>query len=183
MATLKVGPDDVQTIAAIAASLRRRAEQIEPAYSTMQIIEACFPGTIVTGRRMPDEFDELVDVDARAFRSHKAPHRIYYNRARSTGEQRYAIAHALGHIIFDGPRRRGQREDPRRELRCDRFADELLVPLIELSPYVCAWPSENADEHEAYLDMVDMIASQFHVPASVIERRISHLRLLGVTRT
>lgn len=175
MASLKVGPDDFEAIASIAASLRRRAGQVEPSYSTMQIIEACFPGTIVTGRRLAVDTDELVHVDDLAFRTHKAPHRIFYNRNKSSGEQRYGIAHALGHIVFDGPRRRGHAEDPARELRCDRFADELLVPLVELRPYVCAGPSFDDERHEIYLDMVDMIASQFHVPSSVIERRIEDL--------
>lgn len=175
MPSLKVGPDDRVAIVSIALSLRRRAGQVEPAYSTMQIIEACFPGTVVTGRRMADDIDELVHVDPRAFRTHKAPHQIFYNRARSTAEQRYAIAHAIGHIVFDGARRRGQLECSQRELRCDRFADELLVPLDELRPYVCASPSADPEAHETYLDMADQIASHFHVPASVIHRRIEEL--------
>ncbi len=179
MASLKVGPDDYEALASVAASLRRRADQVEPSYSTMQIIEACFPGTLVTGRTLADDTDELVAVDRRAFRTHKAPHRIFYNRSRSTAEQRYAIAHALGHIVFDGPRRRGQRECPQRELRCDRFADELLVPLVELRPYVCAAPSADPDKHETYLDMVDQIASHFHVLATIIKRRIADLKHLA----
>jgi Zn-dependent peptidase ImmA (M78 family) len=141
----------------------------------MQIIEACFPGTIVTGRRFDADVDEMVRVDRQAFRTHRAPHVIYYNRDLPTSHQRYAIAHALGHIIFDGARRRGCAEDQLRELRCDRFADELLVPLSELRQYVCAWPSTEPSHQETYLDMVDQIASQFHVPSPVILGRIAEL--------
>jgi hypothetical protein len=175
MHALKVGPQNLRTLKDIAASLRRRAEQTIPAFSTMQIIEACFPGTLVTGRVLERGVDELVRVDKRAFRTHRAPHTIVYNRKRSTAEQRYAIAHALGHIIFDGSRSRGCQDNVARELRCDRFADELLVPLEELAPFVCAWPSADRVQNEVYLDMADQIASQFHVPAEVIHRRIKEL--------
>jgi Zn-dependent peptidase ImmA (M78 family) len=174
---LKVGPDDVVPIASIAASLRRRAQQVEPAYSTRQIIDACFPGTFVTGRVIPAHgVHDLVAVDEKAFRSHRAPHLIVYRRGLSTGEQRYAIAHALGHIIFDGANHEGCVDFNReRELRCDRFADELLVPLEELRPYVGAWPTEDPVKYEVFLDMVDQIASHFHVPAAVIMKQISRL--------
>jgi Zn-dependent peptidase ImmA (M78 family) len=177
MESLKVGPHHREAMAAIAASLRRRAEQNEPAFSTRQIIDVCFPGTIVTGRHLPRGVDDIVQVDAAAFRSHRAPHVIVYQREISTSNQRHAIAHALGHIIFDGASHRGcQHFDQARELRCDRFADELLVPLRVLDEYVCAVPSADPDEHEAYLDMVDQIASHFHVPTSCIHRRIGELR-------
>jgi len=177
MEQLKVGPDHRHTIASIAESLRRRAEQLEPAFSTRQIIDACFPGTIVTGRHLPRGVDDVVKVDPRAFRTHRAPHVIVYQRELPTSHQRHAIAHALGHIIFDGAEHRGcQHYDAARELRCDRFADELLVPLVEIRPYVCAWPSPDPDAHEVFLDMVDQIASHFHVPSSCIHRRIQDLR-------
>lgn len=176
MESLKVGPDHRETIASIALSLRRRADQIEPAYSTRQIIDVCFPGTVVTGRSLPRGVNDMVKVDDAAFRSHRAPHVIVYRRDLPTAEQRLAIAHALGHIIFDGAaHRQCSAYNPRRELRCDRFGDELLVPLVELAPYVCARPSKDPEQHETYLDMVDEIASHFHVPTSCIHRRILEL--------
>jgi hypothetical protein len=172
---LKVGPENQVALREIAESLRRRAEQLEPAFSTRQIIDACFPGTFVTGRRLPRGVHDVVMVDEDAFRSHRAPHIIVYRRDISTDHQRRAIAHAVGHIIFDGPRHSCSAYDRDRELRCDRFADELLVPLAVLREYVCAWPSEDPAEHDTYLDMVDQIASHFHVPSFVIDQRIREL--------
>lgn len=177
MEVLKVLEKHRATLASIAESLRRRADQVEPAYSTMQIIEACFPGTVVTGRVFRPGIDEMVCVDARAFRTHRAPHVIYYNRNLETSHQRYAIAHALAHIIFDGAGHDGRCAfDDERERRCDAFADELLVPLVELRPYVCTFPSADPMENEAYLDMRDQIASHFNVPREVVSRRIEELR-------
>lgn len=178
MESLKVTSRHRRPLAKIAASLRRRADQVEPAYSTMQIIEECFPGTIVTGRLFRPGIEEMVRVDERAFRTHRAPHRIYYNRDLPSCEQRYAIAHAIGHIVFDGKGHDGRCAfDEEREKRCDRFADELLVPLAELRPYVCVQVAANPDEVDAYLDMRDQIASHFHVPARIIDKRIRDLRL------
>lgn len=177
MEVLKVTPEDRRTLVNIARSLRRRADQTEPKFSTRQIIDACYPGTIVTGRRLRYGLEEVVKVDRKAFRTHRAPHIIVYNRDLPTDQQRYAIAHALGHVIFDGGERIAcDKSEELREERCDRFADELLVPLDELKPYVCAWPSKEPERHETYLDMCDEIASHFHVPRSVIERRIAELR-------
>ena len=85
------------------------------------------------------------------------------------------IAHALGHVIFDGANGSCWRHDTEAERRCDAFADELLVPIVFLREYVCAWPSADPDEHERYLDQVDQIASHFHVPQRVIDRRIREL--------
>ncbi len=176
MESLKVGPNNHRVIAEIAQSLRRRSEQVEPAFSTRQIIDACYPGTIVTGRYLPPKVDDVVQIDGAAFRSHRAPHVIVYRRGMSTAEQRFAIAHALGHIIFDGSGHRACGTfNPERELRCDRFADELLVPLVELHPYVCAYPSNDPDKQETFLDMADQIASHFHVPSACIERQILRL--------
>lgn len=174
MPKLKVGPDNRNAITEIATSLRRRSEQLEPPYSTRQIIETCFPGTVVTGRMLDRATDEVVQVDQHAFRSHRAPHIIVYNRRRSTAARRYAIAHALAHIIFDGKRWRNRHANPDAELRCDRFADELLVPLAVLREYVCKWPDD--PDRETFLDMRDQIASHFHVPSKVIARQIAELR-------
>jgi IrrE N-terminal-like domain len=174
MVTLKVGPENYPALGAIAASLRRRSGQVKPRYSTRQIIESCFPGTIVTGRTLPAVCHESVSVDEAAFRSHRAPHVIVYQRALSGPEQRYAIAHAVAHIIFDG-KRGCDTHDAARELRCDRFADELLAPIEELNRFIKVWPSRDLQANETYLDQVDQIASHFVLPASVIDQRIQSL--------
>jgi Zn-dependent peptidase ImmA (M78 family) len=177
MQSLKVSSQDVHAIAAIAESLRRRADQTEPKYSTRQIIDVCYPGTIVTGRTMPRSMHEMVLVDEAAFRSHRAPHTIFYSRSIPTCDQRYAIAHAIAHIIFDGANGSCWHRHEERERRCDAFADELLVPLAVLREYVCVWPRDVRDEanRERYLDQVDQIASHFHAPQRVIDRRIREL--------
>lgn len=175
MESLKVTASNRDAIAAIAESLRRRSDQVEPSFSTRQMIDVCFPGTIVTGRTMPRQVHEMVLVDQDAFRSHRAPHTIFYSRRLTTPFQRYAIAHALAHIIFDGANGSCWRKHDERERRCDAFADELLVPLRSLREYVCVWPGHEGEDHERYLDQVDQIASHFHVPQRVINRRIREL--------
>lgn len=171
---------NVAALTSITSSLRRLADQGEPSFSTRQIVDACFPGTTVTGRHLPPGVNEIVCVDAAASRTLRAPNVILYNRTISTGDQRLAIAHALGHIVLDGFREQRSLRRKEREERCDQFAEELLVPLDELRPYVCAWPNAEPELHERYLDQVDQIASQFNVSASVIDKRIRDLRL---TRT
>lgn len=174
MEQLKVTSKNRRALSAIAESLRRRSDQTEPAFSTRQIIDACYPGTIVTGRVMPQSVHEMVLVDEAAFRSHRAPHVIFYSRTLSTEQQRYAIAHGLAHIIFDGAHGSCWEPHDERERRCNAFADELLVPLRMLREYISLWP--DAADREAYLDQVDQISSHFHVPQLVIDRRIRQLR-------
>lgn len=175
MRELKVGPDDVHAIRKVTRSLRRRARLRTPHYSTQRLINACFPGTRVTGRDLPSNVHEMVLVDEGAFRSHRAPHTIVYQRALSSDEQRRAIAHALAHIIFDGGRPVPLEHRADAELRCDRFADELLVPLDELRDWVEIWPSFDFTQREAYLDQCDLLAATFRVPAKVIDQRIREL--------
>ena len=151
-----------------AAELRSRSGQYEPAFSTRLIIDECFPDVLVTGSALEPGIDELVSSTP------QGPI-ILYRRGLATPDQRFAIAHGLAHLIFDGNNgicRPGYVGDPERELRADRFAAELLVPLVELRPYVGRRPSTNRTEHELYLDMVDEIASHFHVPAWVVDQRI-----------
>ena len=175
MPVLRVGPDDVDQIRSVATSLRRRSGQREPHYSTQRLIDECFPGTRVTGRDLPRSVHEMVIVDRRAWRSHRAPHVIVYQRSLSGEQQRYAIAHGLGHIIFDGASRPVHGYDADAELRCDRFADELLVPLDELRDYVTIWPTFDLDRRDDYLDQCDLLAATFRVPAAVIDQRIREL--------
>jgi hypothetical protein len=161
-----------QQLVQVAADLRRRSGQVEPAYSTRAIIEECFPDALVTGRTLPSGVLEAVA------RTPSGPV-ILYARGLAPAVQRYAIAHALGHLLFDGEERSvslGSRAFRAVERRADAFADELLVPLVELEPYVGRWPSRNQREQELYLDQVDEIASHFNVLAVVDKSRIRQLK-------
>lgn len=152
----------------IAAEIRHRSNQTEPAFSTRQIIDECFPDVLVTGSRLAPGIDELVSQTS------EGPV-ILYQRGLSAPDQRFAIAHGLAHLIFDGKEgacRPGYLGDPGREGRADLFASELLVPLLDLEPYVGRWPSDDPADHDIYLDMVDEIASHFNAPAMVVDQRI-----------
>lgn len=159
----------LSTLVEIAADLRRRSNQTEPYFSTQQIIESCFPDALVTGHALPANVDEAVS---------RTPDGIVilYRRGMSTGEQRFAIAHALGHLIFDGDDaacRPGCVGIAESEERADGFAAELLVPLDDLREHV-TWLPGQCDE-AIYLDQVDLIASLFHVPSTVVDKRIREL--------
>lgn len=159
-------------IAEIAANLRHRAGQTEPAFSTRRIIDACFPHTLVTGRHLPPGVDEVVSETPDGAV-------ILYKRGLPTPSQRFVIAHALAHLIFDRVRggcRPGSVGHTSREDRADRFAAELLVPLSYLRQCVDCWPSADPVEHDHYLDQVDEIASYFQVPSGLIDKRIRELR-------
>jgi Zn-dependent peptidase ImmA (M78 family) len=161
----------------VAAELRIKAGQSRPAYSTRAIIDKCFPGTLVTGRVLPQGILEIVS------RTSEGPV-IIYSRHLAGPRQRYAIAHAMAHLLFDSadsacrPQFTGESAV---EERADRFADELLVPLACLKPLVTRHPPLRPDgpDHELYLDAVDEISSVFHVPSYVIDRRIRLLISLG----
>lgn len=158
-----------------AAELRRRAEQLEPSFSTGRIIDDCFPGTLVTGGRLPPGVHEAVT---------RTPDGavIVYERTLSIPDQRFAISHALAHLMWDGNRGRctvGHGGDLFAEYRADEFAAELLAPIAMLAEYVGRLPSTDPDQQHLYEDQVDQIASRFVVPAYVIDQRI---RLLIVDR-
>jgi len=163
----------------VAADLRKRAGQVEPAYSTRQIVAARFPSALVTGATLRPGIEEMVSM------RREGPV-IVYSRALSGPSQRFAIGHALAHLLFDDSSaaacagRPGVRAN---EEQADAFAAELLAPLDELAPYVGRYPSEDPEEHELYLDQVDEIASHFVLPARVIDRRIRELAatLNGIT--
>lgn len=162
----------LSTLVEIAADLRHRSSQTEPAYSTRQIIDACFPHALVTGRQLPAGIDEAVSETPQGIV-------ILYRRGLPTSSQRFVIAHALSHIIFDRVRggcRPGSAGHAARERRADRFAAELLIPLSALREYVGAWP-DDADQ-DRYLDQVDEIASHFQVPAGLVDKRIRELRAI-----
>jgi Zn-dependent peptidase ImmA (M78 family) len=98
-----------------------------------------------------------------------------YERRLPGPAQRFAIAHAICHLILDGEResaRPGCIGDPEAEQRADWFAAELLVPRRELAEIASRRPSCDPEEHEIYLDHVDELASRFGVPSAVIDTRI-----------
>jgi Zn-dependent peptidase ImmA (M78 family) len=156
----------------IAAGLRDKAGQTEPAFSTRQIVEASFPTALVTGRQLPPGIDEAVSETADGIV-------ILYRRSLPTSSQRFVIAHALAHVIFDRHRggcRPGSAGHQSREDRADRFAAELLLPIARLEEYVGCWPSLVQAENDRYLDQVDEIASHFQVPSGLVDKRIRELR-------
>jgi Zn-dependent peptidase ImmA (M78 family) len=159
-----------QVLVDVAAQLRERANQTEPAFSTQQIVAVCFPDALVTGHPLPLDIDEAVSRTSDGIV-------ILYRRGLSTGEQRLAIAHAIAHLLFDGPEsacRPGCCGVLENEQRADAFAAELLVPLSGLAEYVTYLPGEC--EEGIYLDQVDQIASHFQVPSALIDSRIRQLR-------
>lgn len=159
-----------------AAELRRRAGLINPSFSTRAIIASSFPDLVVTGRRLPPGIEEIVA------RTIDGPI-IIYSRDLSGPKQRYVIAHALAHLLFDGADTScgpGHVGDPACEARANAFADELLVPLDWLSDYVSVRPGiEGRPCHERYLDQCDEIASRFNVPRHVVDRRTRQVFALG----
>lgn len=154
----------------IAEEMRRRAGQDEPAFSTRAIVDACFPDAIVTGRELPVGVQDMVTLTERG-------PLIVYRRGIAAADQRFAIAHAVAHLMFDlVDGARPAFDNAEVEARADDFALELLAPLAELEPYVGRFPDEGTEvERELYLDQVDEIASHFNVPAWVIDKQIRRL--------
>lgn len=156
-----------------AAELRLLAGLKEPGYSTRAIMDVSFVDVVVTGRRLPPGVHEIVA------RTDEGPI-IIYSRDLPVAKQRYAIAHALAHLLFDGADSQcgpGFVGDPVCEARADQFAEELLVPLTDLRLHVRRWPAsnENHPDHEYYLDQCDEIASHFNVPSYVVDKRIREM--------
>lgn len=161
----------LSTLVEIAADLRRRSGRKEPPYSSYEIVEASFPGTLVTGCILPDGVDELVS------RRPEGPV-IIYSRTLPGPGQRFVIGHALAHLLFDNEQvcaRAGSAGCPHSEGRADFFSAELFVPLVDLRPRVKHWPSDDLEDQEIYLDHVDRIASAFAMPAAVIDSQIRRL--------
>lgn len=152
-----------------AAGIRARAGEWEPAFSTSRIVEQCYPGTFVTGGNLPPGIDEMITMTP------DGPI-ITYQRKLPGPMQRFVIAHALGHLVFnDFTQEQATNRhlyDPVVEERADAFAAELLAPMSLVAKFVQRMPSSDPEEHEIYLDHVDEIASRFAVPADVIDSRI-----------
>lgn len=163
----------LSTLVEIAADLRRRAKLRRPPYSTDKIAKHCFPRVTVTGGDLPPGIEEFVS------RTHDCD-LIVYARGLSTGHHRFAIAHAFAHVIFD----LGKPDvacavnflgDPVAERRADHLAAETLAPLHEIRRIVRRWKADDFTDRALYLDRVDQIASRYHVPPFVIDRRIRWL--------
>lgn len=162
--------DVVGLFVEVAADLRAQAGEHRPAFSTKRIVDAAFPGAKVTGRSLPQGVDEVVTRTENGVL-------IIYQRSLSTTQRRFAIAHAVSHLMFDhvhGGARIGQAGHADREQRADAFAAELLVPLSVLATLVRVAPSSDPEDY-AYLDHVDEIASRFQVCSAVAGRRIREL--------
>jgi len=159
-------------VAVVAEALRSYAGQVVPPFNVYRIIEARWPDAVITGRDLPDGIEEILCLA-------KDRILIVYARSLSTADRRFAIAHAIGHLVFDADECRHCGRvvvDPAREIRADDFARELLVPDRALLNRVVMWPPEDDGDHDFYLDQVDMIASGFHVPPHLIDQRIRLLR-------
>lgn len=136
------------------------------------IRDAAFPDARITGRELPPGVDELVAVTA------EGP-LVIYARGLSTAGQRFAIAHALAHLLFDvGVDVHGvQPDEPydaERETRADAFAFELLCPRCQLLQHIVLWPDSD-DDAEGYRDQVDQIAAEYHLPPAAIDQQIREL--------
>ena len=154
-------------VSRVANELRFRSGQHLPIYSIHRIVEICFPGIVITGRSLPSGVNAIV---AKA----EDGSAVVYRRGISSADQRFAIATGLAHLCFaDAPDSHRDRNFSN-EARAEQFAAELLVPADEIRPLIEILPS-HTDEDETYLDQVDKIASTFHVPAWVIDKRIRDL--------
>ena len=157
-----------------ATEIRRRAGLCLPAFSTSRVVKLCFPEAVVIGHSLPGGIDEVVSRTEHGVV-------IVYRRDLSICERRFAVAHAIGHLVFgdvpDGPRYRGVGGSVESEARADAFAAELLVPLIHLERYLEVGHSPHAkgDGHESYLDHVDQLASRFKAHSRLIDARIREL--------
>ena len=116
---------------------------MEPLYSTRRIIDACFPGLVVTGRELPEGIHEAVSRT-------REGGVLVYNRALPTAAKRFAIAHGLAHLLFDDGTsacRAGFLGDPDVEAR----ADGLDPRPVDLGPQC----PRLADRYAGQLDQRD----------------------------
>lgn len=160
-------------VVAVAEALRNLARETVPPFSVPAILGEAFPDAVVTGHDLPEGIEELVTVTPDGVL-------VIYRRELSTAERRFAIAHAIGHLLYDVDRGRlvqGALMDADREDRADAFALELLAPDRLMRSRIVFWPDQGADT-EIYADQVDRIATHFHVPGAVIDQRIRELERL-----
>lgn len=160
------------TVSDYAKILRGNAGLTGPAFSLQKILNTCYPDAIVTGHEFPDGIDEAVARTPEGIV-------ILYRRSLSNGAQRFAVAHAIGHLMFDAdaePDEHGRAGSPDAELRADDFAAELLVPLDVLARHLLIGLRPDApDQRQIYLDHCDQLAHFFQVESSLIDQRIRQL--------
>lgn len=156
-----------------------------PPYSTRKLMKAVFPDVLVTGRQLPRDVIEAVQVRGRE-------RTICYRRRMSIDLRRVAIAHAAAHLALDehmpGPCAAhwltgAYAPTDFRERRADLVAAEYLAPLIELDE-VLPWdlaPPETVDK-QFLDDEIDDAAAHFHVPPRFIHWRLDALLELRYSR-
>jgi len=154
----------------MAATLRALSDQVEPPFSLSSIIRSVFPTVIVTGRDLPAGVEEVAALTC------DGP-LIIYRRDLPLGARRFAIAHALAHLLYDADTKGVQPGRPfsvRREIRADVFALELLAPHVSMIRHVLIWPSAGEPSNA---DQSVRIAASFGVPPVEIDKRIRALAM------
>ena len=156
-----------------AHKLRLNAGLTGPAFSVAAILRTSYPDAIVTGYEFPPGIDEAVSRTPEGIV-------ILYRRSLSNGDRRFAIAHAIGHLVLDAdraqPDRYGRAGSVADEVRADAFASELLVPLDVLAGHLLiGLRPDDPSQRQIYLDHCDELAHLFQVEAHVIDERIRQL--------
>lgn len=157
-------------VAEVARAIRVAAQQFAPPYSLSAILEVVSAAAVITGCELPDGVEEVVAV------TEDGP-LILYRRELSTEDRRFALAHAIAHLVYDLDGSAYVVDDDR-ERRADEFALELLAPSDEMERKLVYLP-EDGEDRSIYMDQVDLIAAHFHVPAPQIDKRIRELNRLG----
>jgi Zn-dependent peptidase ImmA (M78 family) len=131
-----------------------------------ELSQAQAADAVVTGRRLPSGVQEVVTTTRRG-------PIIVYSRELSPSAQRFVIAHAIAHLLFDAgrpaPPASASPVTQRRRRERTRSPPELLVPIDRLAALIDVRPASGDD---FYLDQVDSMASHFNVPRGVIDKRI-----------
>jgi len=151
----------------VAEELRCRAHETEPPFSVEKLLDSASPGAVVVAHDLPEGVDEVVAVMPEGAV-------IVHRCGLVAFALRFAIAHAIAHILLDvdeGHLRPGPIIDDERETRADDLALEILAPDRLLRPRVVFWPSPDAD----YAEQLELIALHFGVPSEAIDQRIRQL--------
>jgi Zn-dependent peptidase ImmA (M78 family) len=156
-------------IVAVAEAIRCQAQQTEPPFSLPEILEGLCLNAVVAEHDLPDGIEEIVSVTA------DGP-LVILRRDLVLSERRFAIAHAIAHLVYDLPAltsRSGRITDEDREIRADWFARELLAPRRCVRPRIVYWP--DGVEIDIYDDQLARLASRFQVPSRAIDQQIREL--------
>jgi uncharacterized protein DUF955 len=151
-----------------ATGARRVAGLTKEPYSTKAIVAALYPGSHVQNARLPRRIQEAVRPTIGA-------EIIIYARRYEPPHQRFVIAHALAHLIFDwdAPGAHvGYAGDAMREARADAFALELLAPLARVHALI---DRDMSTSDDSYHEQLDHLSSRFHLPRWAMAKRIRQL--------